>query len=143
MYTIPFNRASFEGNEIAYMMQAIASGHAAGDGSFTRKCHAFLEQELGVRKALLTTSCTHALEMAALLLDIRPGDEVIVPAFTFVSSVNVTVNVSTVPWMNFPLYQSVANRAKVPPSAIGKLTVPFAEFSRPVAPRPVAAPRIH
>ncbi|HEY4690066.1 MAG TPA: dTDP-4-amino-4,6-dideoxygalactose transaminase [Anaerolineae bacterium] len=90
-YRIPFNRPSFVGNEHAYMSQAIASGHLSGDGPFTKECHAFFEQELGVAKALLTTSCTHALEMAALLLDIEPGDEVIVPAFTFVSTVNAFV----------------------------------------------------
>ncbi len=90
-YLIPFNRPSFEGNEPAYIAEALASGHVSGDGQFTRKCHAFLEQQLGVPKTLLTTSCTHALEMAALLLDVQPGDEVIVPAFTFVSCVNAFV----------------------------------------------------
>jgi dTDP-4-amino-4,6-dideoxygalactose transaminase len=73
------------------MQQAIAAWHISGDGLFTRKCHALLEQELGVPKVLLTTSCTHALEMAALLLDIQPGDEVIVPSFSFVSNVNAFV----------------------------------------------------
>jgi len=88
---MPFNRASFEGNEHAYMAEAVANGHISGDGPFTRKCHAVLQQELGVQKVLLTTSCTHALEMSALLLDIKPGDEVIVPSFTFVSTVNAFV----------------------------------------------------
>jgi dTDP-4-amino-4,6-dideoxygalactose transaminase len=73
------------------MKQAIENGHISGDGPFTRKCHAFLEQELGVPKALLTTSCTHALEMAAILLEIQSGDEVILPDFTFVSTVNAFV----------------------------------------------------
>jgi dTDP-4-amino-4,6-dideoxygalactose transaminase len=90
-YHIPFNRPCFEGKELWYIAQAIANGHISGDGLFTKKCHALLEQELGVPKVLLTTSCTHALEMAALLLDIQPGDEVIVPAFTFVSTVNAFV----------------------------------------------------
>ena len=90
-YTIQFNKPALLGNEIAYIQQAIANGHISGDGEFTRKCHAWFESELGVTKALLTTSCTHALEMAALLLDIQPGDEVIVPAFTFVSTVNAFV----------------------------------------------------
>jgi dTDP-4-amino-4,6-dideoxygalactose transaminase len=85
---IPFNRPCREGLELEYAAQAIAAGHISGDGGFTRKCHALLEQALGVRKALLTTSCTHALEMSALLLDLRPGDEVIVPSFTFVSTAN-------------------------------------------------------
>lgn len=88
---IPFNRPCLAGNEYKYIAEAIANGHASGDGPFTRRCHQLLEKQLGVRKALLTTSCTHALEMAALLLDIQPGDEVIVPSFTFVSTVNAFV----------------------------------------------------
>src|ERR1700678_798418 len=88
---IPFNKPGLAGREWLYVNQAIADGHSSGDGAFTRKCHAFLEQLLGSPKALLTTSCTHALEMAALLLDIQPGDEVIVPSFTFVSTVNAFV----------------------------------------------------
>ena len=90
-YSIPFNKPSLAGNEFEYISEAIMSGHLSGDGIFTRKCHALLERELGARKALLTTSCTHALEMAALLLDIKPGDEVIVPSFTFPSTVNAFV----------------------------------------------------
>jgi dTDP-4-amino-4,6-dideoxygalactose transaminase len=87
-YRIPFNRPCLAGNEYKYIAKAIANGHASGDGPFTRKCHEFLEEALGVRKVLLTTSCTHALEMAALLLDCGPEDEVIVPSFTFVSTAN-------------------------------------------------------
>jgi dTDP-4-amino-4,6-dideoxygalactose transaminase len=90
-YRIPFNKPGLAGNELRYVAEAIALGHSAGDGSFTAKCHAFLENTLGAPRALLTTSCTHALEMAALLLDVRPGDEVIVPSFTFVSTVNAFV----------------------------------------------------
>ena len=85
---IPFNRPSLEGNEIPYILDAIKIGHASGDGPYTKRCHALLEQTLGVPKTLLTTSCTHALEMAALLLDLQPGDEIIVPSFTFVSTIN-------------------------------------------------------
>jgi len=85
---IPFNRPCLAGNEYRYIAQAIANGHASGDGPFTRKCHELLEQELAVSKVLLTTSCTHALEMAALLLDCQSGDEIIVPSFTFVSTAN-------------------------------------------------------
>lgn len=85
---IPFNRPSLVGREIEYVTQAIVNGHISGDGSFTRRCHALLEEVLGVEKALLTTSCTHALEMAAILLDVQPGDEVIAPSFTFVSTIN-------------------------------------------------------
>jgi dTDP-4-amino-4,6-dideoxygalactose transaminase len=88
---IPFNKPCLSGKELLYVAEAILRGHAAGDGMFTHKCHKFLEEEFQVRRALLTTSCTHALEMAALLLNIQPGDEVIVPAFTFVSTVNAFV----------------------------------------------------
>jgi len=87
-YRIPFNRPCLAGNEYKYIAEAIANGHASGDGPFTRKCHELLERELGVQRVLLTTSCTHALEMAALLLDCGPEDEVIVPSFTFVSTAN-------------------------------------------------------
>jgi len=88
---IPFNRPFFSGREFEFIHQAIANSQISGDGIFTRKCHALLENALGVSKVLLTTSCTHALEMAALLLDIKPGDEVIIPSFTFVSAVNAFV----------------------------------------------------
>ena len=85
---IPFNRFCKVGIEFAYIQQAIDAMHISGDGRFTALCHQLLEKRLGVRKALLTTSCTHALELAALLLNIRPGDEVILPSFTFVSTAN-------------------------------------------------------
>jgi dTDP-4-amino-4,6-dideoxygalactose transaminase len=88
---IPFNRPFFSGREFELIEEAIANWHLSGDGAFTKKCHALLEKELGVSKALLTTSCTHALEMAALLLNIKPEDEVITPSFTFVSTVNAFV----------------------------------------------------
>ena len=91
MYSIPFNRPCLHANELEYMAQAVGAGHASGDGPFTQKCHVLLQHSLGVRKALLTTSCTHALEMAAILLDIQPGDEVIIPDFTFVSTINAFV----------------------------------------------------
>lgn len=76
---------------MSYMKQAIENQHISGDGPFSRKCHSWFEEKLGIHKALLTTSCTHALEMMAFLLDIQPGDEVIVPSFTFVSSINAFV----------------------------------------------------
>ncbi len=95
--TLPFNRPTAAGNELRYLAEAIASGKLSGDGGFTRRCHALLEAELGAAKVLLTTSCTHALEMSALLLDIRPGDEVILPTFTFVSTVNAFVLRGAVP----------------------------------------------
>jgi len=88
---IPFNKPTFSGKETEYMQQAIQSNHLSGDGQFTKKSHALLEQALGVPKVLLTTSCTHALEMSALLLDLKEGDEVIVPSFTFVSTINAFV----------------------------------------------------
>ena len=91
MIRIPFNRPFATGDELDYIRTAIAAPKFSGDGSFTAQCHALLEQSLGIQKALLTTSCTHALEMAALLLNIRPGDEVIVPAFAFPSAANAFV----------------------------------------------------
>lgn len=90
-FQIPFNRPCIVGKELYNIAQAILDGHSSGDGAFTKRCHALLEGQLGVPKALLTTSCTHALEMIALLLDIKPGDEVILPDFTFVSTVNAFV----------------------------------------------------
>ncbi len=90
-YKIPFNRPAETGREQEYICQALANGQISGDGIFTRRCQAYLEQSLGVARVLLTTSCTHALEMAALLLDIKLGDEVIVPSFTFVSTINAFV----------------------------------------------------
>lgn len=91
MSPIPFNRSSRVGAELDYIRDAFERARICGDGAFTNKCHKLLEEELGVPKALLTTSCTHALEMAALLLDVKPGDEVIVPSFTFVSTANAFV----------------------------------------------------
>jgi dTDP-4-amino-4,6-dideoxygalactose transaminase len=85
---IPFNKPHMTGKELWYVAQAHANGHLSGDGSFTRRCAGWLEQRTGCRKALLTHSCTGALEMAALLIDIRPGDEVIMPSYTFVSTAN-------------------------------------------------------
>lgn len=85
---VPFNKPTHVGAELKYIQQAIQSSHLSGDGSFTKKSHALLEEALGVPKVLLTTSGTHALEMSALLLDLKAGDEVIVPSFTFVSTIN-------------------------------------------------------
>lgn len=89
--TIPFNKPYLSGKETSYIEEAVLSGKISGDGMFTKRCHQFFEQQLGFRKVLLTTSCTDALEMAALLLDIQPGDEVIMPAYTFVSTPNAFV----------------------------------------------------
>lgn len=89
---IPFNKPFIAGKELHYIAQAVmVSSHLSGDGPFTKRCHAWLERTLGCGRALLTHSCTAALEMAAILCDIRPGDEVILPSFTFVSTANAFV----------------------------------------------------
>ncbi len=85
---VAFNRASLWGNEISYMKEAIDTMHLSGDGPFGKKCQTFLEKKLQVSRVLLTTSCTHALEMMALLLNVGPEDEIIVPSYTFVSTAN-------------------------------------------------------
>ena len=91
MAYIPFNKPYMTGKELRYIAEAHSIGILAGDGPFTRKCHSWLEANTGSRKALLTHSCTAALEMAAILADIQPGDEVIMPSFTFVSTANAFV----------------------------------------------------
>ena len=88
---IPFNKPPYVGTEPEYMMKAISNRKICGDGEFTKKCNTWIEEKTGTSKALLTTSCTQALEMAALLTDIEPGDEVIMPSFTFVSTANAFV----------------------------------------------------
>ena len=91
MNVVPFNKPSLTGREIDYLGQAHASGHLSGDGGFTKKCHAWLEAYSGAGKALLTHSCTAALEMSAILADIKAGDEIIMPSYTFVSTANAFV----------------------------------------------------
>ena len=91
MSSIPFNRPALVGSELTYVSQAFAAGHVSGDGTFTKRCEQLLGQELGVPRVLLTTSCTSALDMAALLLDVGPGDEIVIPSFTFTSTVNAFV----------------------------------------------------
>lgn len=88
---IYFNNPPFVGNELEYVRQAIDNQKICGDGPFTKKCSQWIEEKTGTSKALLTTSCTHATEMAALLLDIKPGDEVIMPSYTFVSTADAFV----------------------------------------------------
>ena len=83
---IPFNKPYLTGKEMYYIYQAVYSGMISGNGLFTKKCHRFLEERYGFKKVLLTTSCTDALEMCAILANIGPGDEVIVPSYTFVST---------------------------------------------------------
>ncbi len=88
---IPFNRPPYTGKELDYIKEAIAAGKICGDGAFTKKCHAWIEAQTKTPHALLTTSCTHALEMAALLTDIQPDEEVIMPSYTFVSTADAFV----------------------------------------------------
>jgi dTDP-4-amino-4,6-dideoxygalactose transaminase len=88
---IPFNKPPLTGNEEKYVLESMKSAKISGDGEFTKRCHKWFEEKLGCPKALLTTSCTHALEMAAILIDIKEGDEVIMPSFTFVSTANAFV----------------------------------------------------
>ncbi len=88
---IPFNIPPYTGKEIDYIKEAVASQKICGDGQFTKKCSAWMEERTGSSKVLLTTSCTHATEMAAILSDIKPGDEVIMPSYTFVSTADAFV----------------------------------------------------
>lgn len=95
---IPFNVPPYTGKEMKYVEQAVSQNHKiCGDGPFTKKCNAWMEQRFNIQKALLTTSCTHALELAAFLMDLQPGDEVILPSFTFVSSANAFLIRGAVP----------------------------------------------
>ncbi len=95
--SIPFNRPGLKGRELEYISQALEGRHLSGDGPFTKKCHAWLERELQTPAALLTHSCTAALEMSMLLDDLKPGDEVIMPSFTFVSTANAVALRGAVP----------------------------------------------
>src|SRR6185369_4581405 len=94
---IPFNKPTAVGTELANIADALARGHLAGDGYYTKRCHQWLEQRLGCKRALLTHSCTGALDMAAILCDLKAGDEVIMPSFTFVSTANAFVLRGAVP----------------------------------------------
>ena len=91
MNSIPFNKPFIIGRELALIADAVTQGHISGDGKYTKLCHHWFEEKLGCRKALLTHSCTAALEMAAILCDIQPGDEIIMPSYTFVSTANAFV----------------------------------------------------
>lgn len=88
---IPFNKPYISGNELAYIEDAVSRGKISGNGHYSKMCHTFFEENYGFKKVLMTTSCTDALEMAAILLEIAPGDEVIMPSFTFVSTANAFV----------------------------------------------------
>src|SRR3954470_13595879 len=95
--TIPFSKPLIVGKELDYVAQAIGSGRIAGDGPFTRACARRLEERFGVRRVLMTPSCTAALELAAMLCDLGPGDEVIMPSYTFVSTANAVVRLGARP----------------------------------------------
>lgn len=97
MPRIPFNKPFIAGKELYYIAQAVALGNISGDGHFTQRCSALLEERFGIHKVLMTPSCTAALEMAAMLCDIGPGDEVIMPSFTFVSTANAVVRLGATP----------------------------------------------
>ncbi len=114
---IPFNKPYLHGRELVYIAQSVASGKISGDSLFTQKCHAFFENRYNFKKVLLTTSCTDALEMAAILLDICPGDEVIAPSYTFVSSVNAFV----LRGAKIVFADSCANHPNINPKEIEKL----------------------
>ena len=83
---IPFNKPHLTGKEAHYMYQSVSDGTLCGNGKFTKLCQRFFEEKYGFKKCLLTTSCTDALEMCAILCNLQPGDEVIVPSYTFVST---------------------------------------------------------
>lgn len=117
---IPFNKVYLSGNEIKYITDAASSGKLSGDGNFTKRCHQYFEKEYSFLKVLLTTSCTHALEMAALLLDIQPGDEVIVPSFTFVS----TANAFALRGASIVFADSLPNNPNIDPKEIERLITP-------------------
>jgi dTDP-4-amino-4,6-dideoxygalactose transaminase len=91
MQFVPFNKPYLTGNETRYIEDAVSTGKISGNGKYTQKCQKWFEESYGFKKSLLTTSCTDALEMAAILIDIQPGDEVILPSYTFVSTANAFV----------------------------------------------------
>src|SRR5262245_56441935 len=94
---IPFNKPFIAGRELQYIQQAVASGHIAADGQFTRQCSEFFQQRCGIPRVLMTPSCTAALEMADMLCDLEPGHEVLMPSFTFVSTANAAVRCGAMP----------------------------------------------
>lgn len=117
---IPFNKPYLHGRELVYIAQAVATGKISGDGTFTKRCHDFFEQRYSFKKVLMTTSCTDALEMAAILLDIKPGDEVIAPSYTFVS----TVNAFALRGANLIFADSYPEHPNIDPQEIEKLITP-------------------
>ncbi|KKO47848.1 TDP-4-oxo-6-deoxy-D-glucose aminotransferase [Arsukibacterium sp. MJ3] len=117
---IPFNKPLLSGNELAYIADTVACGKISGDGKYTKKCHDFFEKEYGFKKVLLTTSCTDALEMAAILLDIKSGDEVIAPSYTFVSTVNAFV----LRGAKIVFADSTSDHPNIDPDHVSKLITP-------------------
>lgn len=120
MIKIPFNKPFIAGNEIEYIKEAVSSGKISGDGMFSKKCQQFFEKNYGFKKTLLTTSCTDALEMASLLCEIKPGDEVILPSYTFVS----TANAFALRGAKLVFADSMDNIPNINPAEIEKLISP-------------------
>ena len=116
----PFNKPYLHGKELVYIAEAVASGKISGDGVFTKRCHDFFEQRYGFKKVLMTTSCTDALEMAAILLDIQPDDEVIAPSYTFVS----TVNAFSLRGAKIVFADSYPDNPNIDPAKIAQLITP-------------------
>lgn len=117
---IPFNKPYLHGKELVNIAQSVATGKISGDGAFTKKCHDFFEQRYNFKKVLMTTSCTDALEMAAVLLNIQPGDEIIAPSYTFVSTVNAFV----LRGANIIFADSYSDHPNIDPQHIEKLITP-------------------
>lgn len=117
---IPFNKPYLSGSELQFIREGIESGKISGDGIFTKKCHSFFEKKYDFKKVLLTTSCTDALEMAAILLDIKEGDEVIAPSYTFVSTVNAFV----LRGAKIVFVDSTSENPNIDVEQIGKLITP-------------------
>ena len=124
MKQIPFNRPYMTGRELDYVLEAKQRNMLAGDGWFTKQCHQWLESNVGTKKALLTHSCTSALEMAALLLDIQPGDEVIMPSYTFVSTANAFVLRGGVPVFRRSIVMPRLRKQSVKPTAASSPFLP-------------------
>jgi len=125
---IPFNKPFLTGKEAHYIYQAVYSGKISGNGLYTKKCQAFFEERYGIKKALLTTSCTDALEMCAILADIQPGDEVIVPSYTFVSTALAFVRQGA----KIVFADSYADQPNIDPASIEALITPRTKAIVPV-----------
>ena len=126
--SIPFNKPHMTGRETEYIRQAVESGKISGNGEFTKRCQAFFEERYGFRKCLLTTSCTDALEMAAILTGVGPGDEVIVPSYTFVSTALAFVRTGA----KIVFCDSCVDNPNVDPAEIEKLITPRTKVIVPV-----------